>query len=218
MNSRILTSVVSLVIATVSTTTANPIFANHGYTGCAYTPADVAVTIDPDGNNAVPETGTLSFSVPVENESDVWFIYQSASVNGGDRAEVYGDPQLMEIEIGFFPLNFNYEQFFKDFVVNERGIDPRDGDVIVVTRGFNRGAPPSYVIDPNLGYNPGDFNFDETNYHETICQLMITYTIAGPPPPPAGPPPPPAGPDGRCWDSLKIWMSCRTPAALPQTV
>jgi hypothetical protein len=209
------------VIATVSTTTANPIFADHGYTGCTYTPSDVAVTIDPDGNNAVPETGTLSFSVPEDKKSDVWFIYQSASVNGGDRAEVYGDPQLMEIEIGFFPLNFNYEQFFKGFVVIERGIDPRDGDVIVVTQGFNRGAPPGYVIDPM----PGDFNFDETNYRETICQLRITYTVAGtppppagPPPPPAGPPPPPAGPDGRCWDSLKIWMSCRTPAALPQTV
>jgi len=91
MNSRIRTSVVSLVIATVSTTTANPIAATHGYTACAYTPANLSLEIDLAGN-AVPANNLdspVAFSTAFPNDN--WFYTESLSVGTGDPV-VYGVP------------------------------------------------------------------------------------------------------------------------------
>lgn len=198
MNSRIRTSVVSLVIATVSTTTANPIFANHGYTGCAYTPANLSVEIDLAGN-AVPANNldspvAFSTAFPYDN----WFYTESLSVGTGDPV-VYGTPFVSDdnwYSLGTVSssVGFDFGEFFET-QISRSGVVPQVGDVIKVTRGFRYNDPTG----------------PQAEYDEVICELTITYTVVATPPPPR--------PDlGRCWDSLEIWMSCRTPAALPQTV
>jgi hypothetical protein len=195
MNSRILTSVVSLVIATVSTTTANPIAATHGYTACAYTPANISVTItlggiaDPADNISSPVAFTTGYP------SDNWFYTESLSVGTGDPV-VYGTPFVYDdnwYALGTVSssVGFDFGGFFET-QISRSGVVPQVGDVIKVTRGFRAG-------DPTV----------PTDYAETICELTITYTVI--PDPPFFEPRP-------CFESLENWISCRTPAALPQTV
>lgn len=183
MNSRIFTSVVSLVIATVSTTTANPSAADD--VPCTFTPENVSVTIDLAGN-AVPETETLTFSFLPTYYNLIESHY--LSVNNGPMYGVVGD----WVSLAALPPTeeIDYSDLFES-ATSEFSIVPQVGDVIEVIRAIED--------EPTTGQ------------FTTACMRTITYTVIPTPPPPR--------PElGRCWDSLEIWMSCRTPAALPQTV